>query len=43
MSEQQKVATLEQLHKEERDLIGAFSKALKTIHDERIRVLKETK
>ena len=41
MSEQQKVATLEQLHKEEKDLIAAFSKALKTIHDERIRVLKE--
>ena len=41
MTDQQKNKLLEQLHSEEKDLMGAFSKALKTIHEERSRVLNE--
>ena len=41
MSKQQREALLEQLHTEEKNLMGAFSKALAEIHKERVRVLNE--
>ena len=40
MSNQQKEALLEQLHKEEKDLVAAFSAALKVIHNERKKALQ---